>query len=550
MKDIYTVLVGGKAGEGVKKLAQLLAKTALDNSLHCFQSDDYQSLIKGGHNFSTVSISDQPIHNSYKSADLIICLDQHSFTKHISELKPGGAIFYNSDEASNEAGFGLPLTTLMKESYQHPSNLSIAGLAIFYAYMGLSQDEMHKLIRSSYKKQIEENLIFADKCFPLVEQTKNLPCPTISNTENKLYTGNQAISLGAWLAGLDMYFAYPMTPASSILHYLATMSSKLGVKAIHAESELAAANMAVGAVVGGARAAIGSSGGGFALMQEAFSMAGITEAPLLCVLSSRPGPATGVSTYTAQEDLYFALHQGHGEFDRIVASPDCMERAFSLAGELLSLAWELQIPTILLTEKHLSESMQDVKLHTDHVPEANHLKPTSSEDYKRYQLTDNGISPLLFPPSEQVIKWNSHEHLESGLRTDMAEAMVAMKDKRGRKPINEACSGYQRHAIYGNGSKYIFAYGSTALEVREAMEYLDSDYTLVVPIYLEPLAIEELLPYCSEPAIVIEHNSRPRFAQFLKEKLGLTSKADILRYDGRAWDPIELAEKIKEVDNA
>ncbi|MEF3693973.1 MAG: 2-oxoacid:acceptor oxidoreductase family protein [Candidatus Cloacimonadota bacterium] len=550
MKNIFTVIVGGKAGEGVKKLAQLIAKTALEHGLHCFQSDDYQSLIKGGHNFSTVSISEDPIHNAYKYADLIICLDQLSYTKHLPELKVGGNIYYNRDEAVNDIGIGLPLTSLMKESYQNPANLSLAGLAIFFAHLGLNQEEMHSLIKRSYKKQIEENLIFADKCFPLVQPQTSLPASLVSREPSKLFTGNQAISLGAWLTGLDMYFAYPMTPASSILHYLASMSAKLGVKAIHAESELAAANMAVGAVVGGARAAIGSSGGGFALMQEAFSMAGITEAPLLCILSSRPGPATGVSTYTAQEDLYFALHQGHGEFDRIVASPDCIERAFSLAGELLALAWELQIPTILLTEKHLSESMQDITLPTNQIPQANPLSPQVTEGYKRYQFTEDGISPMLFPPSEEVIKWNSHEHLESGLRTDQAEAIVAMKDKRQRKPVTAACSKYQAYAIYGEGNKRIFAYGSTALEVREALKYLDGDYQLVVPIYLEPLPIEQLLPYCTEPAIVIEHNSKPRFAQFLKEKLGLTSRADILRYDGRAWDPIELADRIKEVDNA
>lgn len=550
MKDIFTILVGGKAGEGVKKLAQLIAKTALEHDLHCFQSDDYQSLIKGGHNFSTVSISGYPIYNSYKEADLIICLDQQSYTKHLAELKQDGDIFYNSDEATNETGIGLPLSSLMKESYQTPANLSLAGLAIFFAYLGLSMDEMQKLIHSSYKKQIDENVSFAEKCYPLVTPARSLPSPVIPTTSNKLYTGNQAISLGAWLAGLDMYFAYPMTPASSILHYLASLSAKLGVKAIHAESELAAANMAVGAVVGGARAAIGSSGGGFALMQEAFSLAGITEAPLLCVLSSRPGPATGVSTYTAQEDLYFALHQGHGEFSRIVASPDSTERAFKLAGELLSLAWELQIPTILLTEKHLSESMQDVTVPTDSHPDATALLPDSKEGYKRYTITDNGISPLLFPPSDEVIKWNSHEHLESGLRTDQADTMVAMQDKRDRKPIEAACAKYERFAIYGKGKRRIFAYGSTALEIREAMKHLIDDYQLVVPIYLEPLPIEELLPYCDEPAIVIEHNSKPRFAQFLKEKLGLQSRADILRYDGRAWDPIELAKRIMEVDHA
>lgn len=550
--DTYTVLIGGKAGEGVKKLAQVIAATGLQLGLHSFQMDDYQSLIKGGHNYSLVSFSPIVIHNAYHKADLIICLDELSYTQHLNDLADGGFIYYNSSEQTHQQGIGIELSKLMKEHYKNPSNPSLGGLAIFCAHLGLDNELMLRIIKISYKKNIEENLSFASQVYSLIQAQSKLPDAISQAPGLHLFSGNQCIGLGAWAAGLDTYFAYPMTPASSLLHFLASMSAKLGVKAIHAESELAAANMAVGAVVGGAKAAVGSSGGGFALMQEAFSLAGISEAPLLCVLSSRPGPATGVSTYTAQEDLLFALNQGHGEFSRIVASPDTMERAFSLATELLSLAWEFQIPVILLTEKHLSESAQSIRLPQGDACEATGLIHDALEPYNRYQITDSGISPMLFPPSEEIIKWNSHEHLESGLRTDQAAAMVAMKDKRDRKRehIALACARYPRIAVYGSGSRRIFAYGSTALEIREALQNLDDSYQLIVPIYLEPLPVDQLLPYTDSPALVIEHNSQPRFATFLKEKIGLETKQNILKYDGRAWDPLVLATKIKEAFDA
>jgi 2-oxoglutarate ferredoxin oxidoreductase subunit alpha len=168
-------------------------------------------------------------------------------------------------------------------------------------------------------------------------------------------TGNEAIALGAAAGGLDLYFAYPMTPSTSILHYLAKHAGELGVVVVHPENELAVAQMATGATFAGARVMVASSGGGFSLMQETFSLAGMSEAPVLFVLGSRPGPSTGVPTYTEQGDLKYSIYQGHGEFPRIVSSPGTIEEAFYLASEMLELVWKFQTPGILLTEKHMEE---------------------------------------------------------------------------------------------------------------------------------------------------------------------------------------------------
>jgi len=557
--EIYSVLIGGKAGEGVKKAAQVIAHIAMTCGKHVFQEDDYQSLIKGGHNFSIVSISDDVLYNSYKNPDLIISFDDRSIRTHSAKLKPGGLHICNGDDAASAeaSALKLPLSSLMKSVYGEAGNVSLAAIAVFCALWSIPEEALSELIGREFKRNQEENRAFAYQVYLLAKEL--LPqspdsCQMLPTSAN-LYSGNQLIASGAWVAGLDLYFSYPMTPASSILHYLALKRESHKVFAIHVESELAAANMAIGAVFAGKRAAVGSSGGGFALMQEAFSLAGMVEAPLLCFLSSRPGPATGVSTYTAQEDLFFALNQGHGEFTRIVASPDSFERAFTLSAELLDLAWEVQTPAILLTEKHLSESAADIVLSDVDFPQEPSLPLPYPGEYKRYAITDNGISPLKSPGhahsgDDDVIKWNSHEHGENGVRIDNAPAMIAMKDKRNRKAayLKQATQRYQRVAKYGEGDSLVFAYGSTALELREALKY--HSFQLVVPIYLEPFPAEELAEYRGQEAIIVEHSSQPHFAEFLRIKLGIRSKADILRYDGRTWDSMELAKLIREVENA
>jgi len=557
---VYSVLIGGKAGEGVKKAAQVIAHLAMAGAKHVFQCDDYQSLIKGGHNFSVVSIADEPVYNSYQSCNLIISFDDRSIRSHATELAEGGVHVVNSNDAGSATNemIALPLTSLMKEVYGDKGNVSLAAVAIFAALTGISLESLISSISKEFKHSIEENISYATVIYRMMQDLK-LPSQLSLSPQNakagKFYSGNQLLALGAWVAGMELYFSYPMTPASSILHYLALKRESHAVYAIHAESELAAANMAIGAAFAGKRVAVGSSGGGIALMQEAFSLAGMVEAPLLCFLSSRPGPATGVSTYTAQEDLFFALNQGHGVFPRIVASPDSFERAFSLSVELMDLAWQYQSPAILLTEKHLSESAASIDLRKIEIPDEEDLIQPESNPYQRYCLTDSGVSPLMFPGSEHckaddVIKWNSNEHLPSGVRTDVAEQIVAMKDKRNRKAeaLARASKKYSRVAMYGEGEQLVFAYGSTALELREALKY--TTFKLIVPIYLEPFPDEELQEYRNASAIIVEHSSSADFAEFLRIKLGISAKANILRYDGRSWDSKELAKLIQEAGNA
>ncbi len=316
---------------------------------------------------------------------------------------------------------------------------------------------------------------------------------------------------------------------------------------MHPESEIAAINIALGAASMGARSMVGTSGGGFALMEEAFSLAGMAEVPILCVLSSRPGPSTGVPTYTEQADLRFALAQGHGDFVRVVASPGSVEEAYRLSAEMLALVWEFQIPGILLTEKHLSESRVTVDIDTS---DAAWVEPVMHKggEYKRYRFTDTGVSPLLHPPSDQLIKWTSYEHDELGLTTERGDEIVGMHEKRGRKlpALIGRLKGMTTVRRYGSGGPTIVTYGSTTLSVREALRAGGIDATVVQPVYLQPFPEWELSGLRGSAPVVVEQSASGQFATLLRDKLGVEPSAVIRRYDGRPFEPDELASQLRE----
>ncbi|MFW9866887.1 MAG: 2-oxoacid:acceptor oxidoreductase subunit alpha [Candidatus Thorarchaeota archaeon] len=546
----FTFLVGGKAGEGVKKAGSVAAHIFSSMGRHVFQLDDYMSLIRGGHNFSVVSTSINWISSHYMKANLVVNFDKRSSETHLNDIANDGILIYNSDEQDNIDGIGVPLSS-EAEKYPMKSLMDgVGAVAILAAAIGYDKKKMNQIIKDEYPSGIEDNIAFADTMYDLVYPTCGNKF-TLEKGDKKrpIITGNEAISLGAIAGGLDVYYGYPMTPASSILHTLAREAGNFGLAVVHPESEIAVINMAIGSAFTGAKAMVGTSGGGFALMNEGFSLAGITEAPILVILSQRPGPATGVPTYTEQADLAFALNAGHGDFLRIVASPRTVREAYYLTAEMLDLVWKFQTPGILLTEKHLSESSMTVEIDLEKSKWAE-PKMHVNGDYKRYRNTDDGISPMLFPPSNQVIKWNSYEHDESSITTENAEKISFMHDKR-KKKIETLIEYLKKQEtvkiINGENPVNIFTYGSTYMSVLEALSYGRMNPTIVAPIYLNPLPTWELERFKNQDNIVVEQSSTGQFSNLLKEKVRLEIRNTIKQYDGRPFDPIVLSRRIKEV---
>jgi 2-oxoglutarate ferredoxin oxidoreductase subunit alpha len=541
--DLFSFLVGGKAGEGVKKSASTVADILLSMGRNVFIMDDYQNLIYGGHNFSVVSSSVDEISSQYTRCDLAVLFDQRSVDAHKKDLS-GSVVVYNSDAAQSD-GIGIPMSSEASKYARPELMLGVAGVAVFAAYAGLGKAELESTIKKEYKRNVEENLSYADVIYEIAEKAFSRK-RELKKTEGmkKLLTGNEAIALGAYAGGLDIYFAYPMTPSSSLMHFLASHQKDMGITVIHPESEIAVINMALGAASMGARAMVGSSGGGFALMQEGLSLAGMAEVPVMCLLSMRSGPSTGVPTYTEQGDLHFALNQGHGEFAKIVAAPGSVEEAFYLSSALLSLAWRFQCVSILLSDKHMSEGSMSVSLEPQKTEwaEGDMFK---GDGYRRYTYTENGVSPLLYPPSREIIKWTSYEHDETGIATEDPETISKMHEKRMKKKdsITEELKRMRTVNFYGKGEAVIFTYGSTTMSVIEALRYGDMNARVVQPVYLEPFpswAIED------REGIVVEMSCEGQFERLLKEN-GISARSRIRKYDGRPFDPEALAKDIKEM---
>ncbi|TKJ19255.1 MAG: 2-oxoacid:ferredoxin oxidoreductase subunit alpha [Promethearchaeota archaeon Loki_b32] len=548
--DVFTFLVGGKAGEGVKKAGSVASHIFSSMGRHVFQMDDYMSLIRGGHNFSVISTAHRWISSHYMKANLVVNFDKRSCETHVNDIAENGIMIFNSDEQELENGIGIPLTSEAEKYPMKNLMFGVGAVAILAATIGFEKEEMNQIIKDEYPRGIENNIEFASTIYDIVyPDCGNKFFLEKGDRERPIITGNEAISLGAIAGGLDVYYGYPMTPASTILHTLAREAENFGLAVVHAESEIAVINMAIGSAFTGARAMVGTSGGGFALMTEGLSLAGITEAPVLIILSQRPGPATGVPTYTEQADLAFALSAGHGDFLRIVASPTTVREAYYLTAEMLDLVWKFQTPGILLTEKHLSESSMTVEIDLE---KSKWAEPKMYKDgnYKRYQDKDDGISPMLFPPSKKIIKWNSYEHDELGITTEDAKKISFMHDKRNKKL--ETLIDYLKEQqivkiIRGENNSNIFTYGSTYMSVLEALRCGSLNPTTVAPIYLNPLPIWELKEFKNQDNIVIEQSSTGQFTKLLKEKAGLNVRNTIKKYDGRPFDPLELSMKIKEV---
>lgn len=550
-KEVFTFIVGGKAGEGVKKAGSAASRLFVDMGRHIFQADEYESLIKGGHNFSTVSTAVRQVTGTYTKADLLVCLDKRSYDIHQDHLAEGGVLVHNTDAMGpgRWKGVGLPLTSAAKK-YPNPElRMGLGAVAALVAALGLERSGVMKLVKEEYSRDLESNLSFALAVHELAASHLGGRF-RLDRGEAKrpMLFGNQAIVLGAYLGGLDLYFAYPMTPSSSALHYIAGKARELGVTVVQPESEIAVMNMAIGAAYSGARTMVGTAGGGFGLMVEALSMAGMAEAPVLALLASRVGPSTGSATLHEQSDLRFALGAGHGEFPRIVASPGTAKEAMFLAAEMLDLVWRFQVPGILLTEKHLCESTMTADIDP---AKAAWSEPAAHGDgeYKRYRITDDGVSPLLFPPTKQPNKWTSHMCDELGLVSEDAGVITQMHEKFRRKgeAIAEKLKTMHTVNTFGNDGPLIMTYGSTTMAVVEALRYGGMKARVVQPVYLEPFPEWALGCFSDEKPVIVEQSSTGMFARFIGEKLGVEARAVVLKYDGRPFDPEELAARLKEV---
>ena len=546
MKD-FTILVGGQAGQGSRKAGLVIAKILNSLGYRIFIYDDYQSLIRGGHSFSKIRVSDKKVEGQSEELDYIIALDKETIDKHLDSLKDSGTVLFNADRIEFKKGLGIKSETIAKEEGGSPIMANTVMISAFAKTIGVDFELLKNVFQKEFKKGLDVNLKIAERVYAEVtEKTK------IEKLENKilpLITGNEALALGSVEAGLDMYYAYPMTPATSILHFLA--GRKLGVETIQLENEIAVIIAALGSAYAGKRTMIGTSGGGFALMTEGLSFGVMAEIPVVIVNSQRTGPATGVPTYSGQSDLNFVLNAGHGDLVKFTVAPSNADECYEWGGRILNLAWKYQTPAVVLIDKEISESTFNLDINSKIEQENNSLWNQEGE-YRRYEITENGISPLAFPGNGVVVKTTSYEHDQNGLTAEESEEEItAMQEKRLRKfeAMQEEVDNMEDAIkIFGNkdSKNVLITFGSSTGPAIEAAEKFDLKVVQIV--VLEPFPVIQVTEAVGDASLIVcvEQNALGQLASLLA-KNGIEAEELILKYSSRVIQKGEIEDLLKEI---
>lgn len=497
MTQRYNLLFGGPAGSGPNIVTNILGEALVKLGYYVFYSRDYQSLIRGGHNFNVLTFSEEPVNSNDSKMDLIVAFDELTENIHKKELKKNGIIL---------KGEG-------KENMYYAGRI-FKLLAIEFKVL----DDMLKELGKKYDENVKEAKEGYD------EETKNI-CKIIPKKQNRFFmNGNQAVAEGAVNSGLNIYYGYPMTPATSLLNELAD-KSKTGVNnlaVIELENEIAVANAGIGSAATGALAMVGSSGGGIDLMTEALSMAGMAEIPLVLFLAQRPGPGTGVPTYNSQGDLNMARHAGHGEFQRILLAPGNPKDAIELTNQAFYLSQKFKVPAIVISDKHLGESF--------------------------YTLDEKGNSVAVVK-SVTFGRFNSYESDETGSSTENPELIKKNFERRIKKIqlIKKDSTKFSRYETFGTktSKNIVVSYGSTKGAILDALKNLKCKFIQVK--YIEPFPEELEKEFKNKNLILVENDSTGILGEIIAEKTGIriADKNKILRYDGRPFLADELEKEIK-----
>ena len=533
------IVIAGEAGQGAFSVELELTETLSRLNCHFFATKNYMSRVRGGHNFHMIRIADRPVHALRGGKwDMVVALDGETERRHKPNLREGG--IYLSREMTNEIG------TAAKEGFGNiaASNSILVGIVL--AVIGVIPGKAAEAAEPGKEDYLKKGFEFAARW----KLTGAFPVSAAAGKHRK-FDGNQALALGAILGGCQFMAGYPMTPATSIMDYFSKAAAGLPIHFEQAEDEIAAVNMVLGASYAGVRSMAATSGGGFALMQEAVSLAGMTETPVVIAVSQRPGPSTGLPTRTEQADLNFVLNAGHGEFPRIIFAPGAIGEMITLTKKAFALADRYQIPVFILTDQYFADSVQiceeEIPLDVD-----SRKYPELDRTYKRYQLTEDGVSPLTFPGlSEALVKLDSDEHDEEGKITEDKDLRIRMVNKR-RNKIGLLHAEAFPPTLFGDRSAPVFVlcWGSTREIVKEAAERLGDEGIPAAVLHfgqVYPLTPEMVAPYGLEKKrlIAVEGNAGGQFGRLLKSELDLAVERSVLKYDGDCFTVEELYQALK-----
>lgn len=593
-------MIGGEAGMGIQSAGNFFAIAANRGGLYAFCNPEYPSLIRGGHNSDCIRISARHVGIHKEKLDLLLAMNKETLDLHLKEMVPGGGVVYDAEVIKAEnvkppegvKMFNVPLKKMAAEQGKGDITRNTVGIGASLGLVNYDIEIFYQILRDEFARKGEEvvnnNIAAAKAGYDYVQQNYkgqfDYELKKIDGRPKKMIlTGNDATCLGAVKAGCKFVAEYPMTPSSSILHTMAAFAKDYNVIVKHTEDEIAAINMVIGAGWAGARAMTGTAGGGYSLMVEALGMAGICEVPVVVVEVQRPGPSTGLPTRTEQGDLQFVMHSSQGEFPRIVIAPSDYNECFYLTYQAFNLAEKYQLPVVVVTDKHIGESIQTVapfdttglKIERGKLLSQAELDKLAADpaykspdgNFLRYKFTEDGISPRTLPGMKGGIHRSStDEHDESGDLTETEENRIKMVDKRAKKleaAIKELPAPklltYEGGNVGPDPGKEIAAdqadltlvtWGSpkeAAIEVVQDLAKEGIKVGLLNIVYMIPFHTKEIgeILNKSKHVIGIEQNSEAQLCALIREKTGYLINDKILKYSGRQFTAHELYDKVK-----
>jgi len=564
----FAFAIGGAAGQGIATPGNILARLFVRRGLHLNAYNAYQSIIRGGHILLTVRVKTEPVPTHGDKIDLLLCLNQDTMTRHARHLVAGGHVIFNSDDVRpSEVAPGVEICGLpVKELTNDNRNKLIQNTVALGAMVNLMRADFKVLeealvlqFKNKGQEVADENVGMARAGYDYAKaHFKPFPDALPEGDEPlAVWTGNDAIAMGGAAAGVKFYCAYPMSPSTGVLHWMAKNARELGIMVRQIEDEVGVANVAIGAAHTGARTMCATSGGGFALMTEAFGAAAMMEVPVVFINVQRAGPSTGVPTKTEQGDLWQALGASQGDFERIIVAPRNALDAFRTLPELFNLVDHYQCPGLVLSDLLISEGTfsvnpDDVDMHPKIDRGALIVEGSDTDGYRRYEDTENGISPRAVPGIPgHVHVIATDEHDEEGILVSdeftNPHKRRQMVEKRARK-LNDFLKKVEAPKIQGpaDADVTLVGWGSTEGVLKEAVELLShlgvsANYLSVK--WIKPLHADEISRALSKAKkiLVVENNFSGQFYRYLRSETGLSVHGHIRKYDGEPFLPHHVA---------
>jgi 2-oxoglutarate ferredoxin oxidoreductase subunit alpha len=573
MKHTFAVAIGGAAGQGVATPGNIFARIFARRGLHLTAYNAYQSIIRGGHTFLTIRTGPEQVNSFGDKIDLLIPLNQDTMDRHLGLLRAGAAVIYNSDSIKPGAASDgvrlcpLPVAELTNNSRNKLEQNTLA-VAAGLSMMGIGFQPLAEVLTQQFKKKgdavVSQNVGVARTAYDYA--TRNFepfprPLPMTDNRRAVL-TGNMALAMGGAAAGVKFYCAYPMSPSTGVLHWMATHARKAGIMVRQVEDEIGVVNMAIGAAHTGVRAMCATSGGGFALMTEGLGMSAMIETPVVVIDVQRAGPSTGVPTKTEQGDLWQMLGAGHGDYPRVIATPTDILDCFKIIPEMHNLTDRFQCPGIVLTDLLLSEGTGSVDpADLDFNPEIDRgeliTTANGANGYKRYLYTESGVSPRAIPGVPGYAHTAAtDEHQEDGvLISDEFTNPIKrreMMEKRQRKVAGIEAAVKPPELMGPPGAEVtLIGWGSTKGVIEEAVEMLNEEGITANQLQIRwmiPLHGERIVEILKDAkhTIIVENNYSGQFARYLRSETSFVPDGHIRKYDGEPFMPHHIVEAVKD----